>query len=73
VRQQDALVSAEARCATEAVRCVVEGSTHPTKLHVIWEGDVQGLHFLAIVNRALCGGLLDRAHDLRRSREQEVG
>ena len=29
-----------------------------------WEGDPEGLHSLAIVNRALCGALLDRGHDL---------
>jgi glycosyltransferase involved in cell wall biosynthesis/tetratricopeptide (TPR) repeat protein len=29
-----------------------------------WEGDFEGLHSLALVNRALCRGLLDRGHDL---------
>jgi glycosyltransferase involved in cell wall biosynthesis len=31
---------------------------------VAWEGDPQGLHSLAVVNRAICRGLLDRGHDL---------
>ena len=29
-----------------------------------WEGDVEGLHSLAIVNRALCTALIERGHDL---------
>ena len=33
-------------------------------VRVLWEGDQQGLHSLALVNRALCRALLDRGHDL---------
>ncbi len=33
-------------------------------VRVVWEGDQQGLHSLALVNRALCRELLDRGHDL---------
>jgi glycosyltransferase involved in cell wall biosynthesis/tetratricopeptide (TPR) repeat protein len=31
---------------------------------VVWEGDQEGLHSLALVNRALCGALIDRGYDL---------
>ncbi len=37
---------------------------HPGPVRVAWEGDPEGLHSLALVNRALCGALLDRGHDL---------
>jgi hypothetical protein len=30
---------------------------------VAWEGDFEALHSLAIVNRAMCRGLIDRGHD----------
>ncbi len=33
-------------------------------MRVVWEGDQQGLHSLALVNRALCRELLNRGHDL---------
>jgi hypothetical protein len=33
-------------------------------VRVAWEGDVQGLHSLALVNRALCWALLERGHDV---------
>ena len=33
-------------------------------MRVVWEGDQQGLHLLALVNRALCRELLNRGHDL---------
>jgi glycosyltransferase involved in cell wall biosynthesis/tetratricopeptide (TPR) repeat protein len=33
-------------------------------VRVIWDGDLEGLHSLALVNRALCRALLDRGHDL---------
>ena len=33
-------------------------------VRVVWEGDQQGLHSLALVNRALCRELLNRGHDL---------
>ena len=33
-------------------------------VRVAWEGDFEGLHSLALVNRALCRELLDRGHDL---------
>jgi predicted O-methyltransferase YrrM len=41
--------------------------SHPASdgtVRVVWEGDVEGLHSLAIVNRALCMALIDRGHDL---------
>src|SRR5208282_1381073 len=31
---------------------------------VAWEGDFEGLHWLALVNRAVCRGLLERGLDL---------
>ena len=34
-------------------------------MRVAWEGDFEALHSLAIVNRAVCRGLLDRGHDVR--------
>src|SRR5262249_17190620 len=40
--------------------------THPPPgrpVRVVWEGDQQGLHSLALVNRALCRELLARGHD----------
>jgi glycosyltransferase involved in cell wall biosynthesis len=40
------------------------GPAHPGPVRVAWEGDPHGLHSLALVNRALCGALLDRGHDL---------
>ena len=33
-------------------------------VRVAWEGDFEGLHSLAMVNRALCRSLLERGHDL---------
>jgi glycosyltransferase involved in cell wall biosynthesis len=33
-------------------------------VRLIWEGDQEGLHSLALVNRALCRELLGRGHDL---------
>ena len=33
-------------------------------MRVAWEGDFEALHSLAIVNRAVCQGLLDRGHDV---------
>ncbi|GIW88242.1 MAG: hypothetical protein KatS3mg108_2566 [Isosphaeraceae bacterium] len=33
-------------------------------LRLVWEGDVDGLHSLALVNRALCRELAARGHDL---------
>ena len=33
-------------------------------MRVAWEGDFEGLHSLAMVNRALCRSLLERGHDL---------
>ena len=35
------------------------------RVRVAWEGDFDALHSLAIVNRAVCRGLIDRGHDLR--------
>jgi glycosyltransferase involved in cell wall biosynthesis len=35
------------------------------RVRVAWEEDFEVLHSLAIVNRALCRGLLDRGHDVR--------
>jgi glycosyltransferase involved in cell wall biosynthesis len=32
---------------------------------VAWEGDFEALHWLAIVNRAMCRGLIERGHDVR--------
>ena len=34
-------------------------------MRVAWEGDFEALHSLAIVNRAVCRGLIDRGHDVR--------
>jgi len=31
---------------------------------VVWEGDFEGLHSLALVNRAICRGLVERGIDL---------
>jgi glycosyltransferase involved in cell wall biosynthesis len=31
---------------------------------VVWEGDFEGLHSLAMVNRALCSALMDRGVDM---------
>ena len=36
----------------------------PGTVRVAWEGDPEGLHSLGLVNRALCGALLDRGHDV---------
>ncbi len=33
-------------------------------LRVSWEGDWRGLHSLGLINRALCGALMARGHDL---------
>jgi glycosyltransferase involved in cell wall biosynthesis/tetratricopeptide (TPR) repeat protein len=33
-------------------------------VRLMWEGDQQGLHSLALVNRAFCRELLERGHDL---------
>ena len=35
------------------------------RVRVAWEGDFDALHSLAIVNRAVCRGLIDRGHDVR--------
>jgi hypothetical protein len=40
-----------------------EGEEIATRLRVTWEGDVEGLHSLAIVNRALCTALMHRGHN----------
>jgi len=40
------------------------GPAHQGPVRVAWEGDPDGLHSLALVNRALCRALLDRGHDL---------
>ena len=37
---------------------------HAGPVRVAWEGDPEGLHSLALVNRALCRALLDRGHDV---------
>ena len=37
---------------------------HSGPVRVAWEGDPEGLHSLALVNRALCRALLDRGHDV---------
>ena len=37
----------------------------PASVRLAWEGDYTALHSLAIVNRAICRGLLDRGHDVR--------
>ena len=37
---------------------------HSGPVRVAWEGDPEGLHSLALVNRAICRALLDRGHDL---------
>ncbi len=37
---------------------------HSGPVRVAWEGDPEGLHSLARVNRALCRALVDRGHDL---------
>ncbi len=37
----------------------------PESVRVAWEGDFEALHSLAIVNRAVCLGLIDRGHELR--------
>ena len=34
-------------------------------MRVAWEGDFEAMHSLAIVNRAVCRGLIDRGHDVR--------
>ena len=34
-------------------------------VRIAWEGDFEALHSLAIVNRAVCRGLIDRGHDVR--------
>jgi hypothetical protein len=34
-------------------------------VRVAWEGDFEAMHSLAMVNRAICRGLVDRGHDLR--------
>jgi len=34
-------------------------------VRVAWEGDFEGLHSLALVNRAICRRLTDRGHDVR--------
>ena len=36
-----------------------------SRVRVAWEGDFEALHSLAIVNRAVCRGLIDRGHDVR--------
>jgi glycosyltransferase involved in cell wall biosynthesis/tetratricopeptide (TPR) repeat protein len=54
-------------------RCVIEDSTHPTsmqqqndrigilsQIRVVWEGDFTGVNSLALVNRAICGLLVER-------------
>ncbi|MGZ3489408.1 MAG: hypothetical protein ACXVBY_21410, partial [Isosphaeraceae bacterium] len=33
-------------------------------VRLAWEGDFEGLHSLALVNRALCRALLERGHGL---------
>ncbi len=35
-----------------------------SKVRVMWEGDFQGLHSLALVNRAICRELFARGHDV---------
>ena len=37
----------------------------PGCVRVAWEGDFEALHSLAIVNRAVCRGLIDRGDDVR--------
>ena len=37
----------------------------PLAVRLAWEGDFEAVHSLAIVNRAICRGLLDRGHDVR--------
>ena len=34
-------------------------------VRVAWEGDFEALHSLAIVNRAVCRGLIDRGHEVK--------
>jgi glycosyltransferase involved in cell wall biosynthesis len=36
-----------------------------SRVRVAWEGDFEALHSLAIVNRAMCRGLVDHGHDVR--------
>ena len=35
-----------------------------------WEGDFEGLHSLALVNRAICRGLIERGHEVRQIHER---
>ena len=39
---------------------------HAGPVRVAWEGDFEGLHSLALVNRAICRGLGERGHEVRR-------
>jgi glycosyltransferase involved in cell wall biosynthesis len=36
-----------------------------SRVRVAWEGDFEALHSLAIVNPAMCRGLVDHGHDVR--------
>ena len=37
----------------------------PGQLRAAWEGEFNALHSLAMVNRAVCRGLIERGHDVR--------
>ena len=39
---------------------------HAGRVRIAWEGDFEGLHSLALVNRAICRGLGERGHEVRR-------
>ena len=41
------------------------GVPHSGPVRVAWEGDLEGLHSLALVNRGLCRALVDRGHDVQ--------
>jgi glycosyltransferase involved in cell wall biosynthesis len=51
--------------ASPSQDCANASGENPGLVRVAWEGDFKALHSLAIVNRAMCRGLIDRGHEVR--------
>ena len=61
-QEEDLATSVREGRKPSSILQVARDCTSPT--HVAWEGDFEGLNSLALVNRAICRGLLERGVDL---------
>ena len=61
-RTGEARIRSNERCSAPVV---ARSNDESSCVRVAWEGDFEALHSLAIVNRAVCRGLIDRGHDVR--------